>query len=192
MIDDYLSLRLAVSEYVGDMNITDNFDRFTGLAENWLNRNLRHRKMLKTATVSMSSGTGTLPTDFIEMLTVVSGTTPLRATTVEDVNALSSHNGRYAINGTSLLIAGATGDQSITYYSKLTALTNPTDTNWLLADSPELYLYAVATEAARFLRAPDVKAFAEADRAQAIRELEAEDFRNQWANSTVTVSGPTP
>jgi len=191
-ITTYVDLRLAVSEFVGNRNITDAFPRLVQYAENWLNRNLRHRKMLTTATVTMTSGSGPLPSDFIEMQTISIGTCVLRADSIENVQQMASHLGRYAIDGANLLIAGQTGSQSITYYAKLTELSAVTDTNWLLSESPELYHAAVNVEAARFLREPELLDYAERDRARAIGELHEDNYRAQWSNATVRVAGVRP
>jgi hypothetical protein len=46
----------------------------------------------------------------------------------------------------------ATYDINMTYIQKIASLSDSNTSNWLLADSPDLYLYAVLLETAIYLR----------------------------------------
>jgi hypothetical protein len=67
---DYLDLRVAVSEAVGNRNISDVMPRLVQMAESMLNQKLRHRSQITSATLTFASGVSPLPADFLEMINV--------------------------------------------------------------------------------------------------------------------------
>ena len=188
---DYLDLRIAVSEYSGKRIETDVFQRLVTQAETRLNRKLRHQKMISTATVTMSSGVGSLPTDFQEMLSVFVAKYQLLSEPLLKVQNGSVSG--YSIAGGSLYIYGSDASQAITYYAKLATITTSVGTtNWLLSDGPDVYLYAVGLELAKFYRDNDLISRAEQDLAGAMMELKVDGERAQWSNARVRMAGQTP
>ena len=67
---DYLDLRTAVLEQTGKPHLADVFDQITKLAESALNRHLRCREMVSSASLTVSNGSATLPSDFREVIGV--------------------------------------------------------------------------------------------------------------------------
>lgn len=177
---DYLDLRTAVIEMVGKPDIADVFDRLTKLAETRLNRELRMRQQVVETTVTITAGSAPLPSDYAEIIGVYdqSGREFLTKTLqdVQDDDTTVSD-----------------GEYGLQYYAKLPTLTtNPTTTNWLLSEYPDLYLYAVGHEAARHVRDVELIEVTGGLRQQALDEASGNDDASRWARARVRVKGPTP
>lgn len=164
--NDALDLRTAVVEAVGDATIADVWPRLVALAEGRLNRALRTRHQLKTVAYASA-----VPVDFLEMA------------------ALTQGGRRYYWTPGDTIPPGYQMD----YYAALPTLADSlTATNWLLVTNPDLYLYAAAAEAARYLQDMDkVQAF-EAARDEALRGARAEDERARFGQAVVRFRGHTP
>src|SRR5690606_33401114 len=81
----------------------------------------------------------------------------------------------------------------IAYYAALpTITTGPEGTNWLLAQFPNAYLYAVSVEAAKHLQKPEVVLATQALLEDELRAIKIEDDRARYAHRTVRVGGLTP
>lgn len=191
---DYLDLRLAVSEKVGNRAISDVFPRLVQSAEAMLNTKLRHRKQLTDATLTFASGVATLPTDFLEMLHVYDAQSRvMRQVTISQTKLSGSQYQSYAIDDASVYIYGLTGDRDCTYYAKLSTLTTSlTTSNWLLATYPAVYLYAVGVEAANFLNDPDKAMECGRMLVSAMGNMKVDDDRARYGDGVVRVQGVTP
>jgi len=191
---DYLDLRLAVSEHVGNRAITDVFPRLVRLAEATLNKKLRTRKQMTTATLTFANGVAPLPSNLLEIISLFGPNgEPMRATSLADVQFPRSSYGQYAIDGVNVIIYGLTGTRELRYFAALPTLTiGPTTSNWLLTDHPHVYLYAVGFEAAKFLRDPELAAMTDQLFSNALDEIKIDDDRTRWANGVVRMQAATP
>jgi len=189
---DLLDLQTAVIERVKNVGIADVFPQLVKLAEASFNRRLRCREQMATASVVITGGSATLPTDFEEIIGVYDGAgTEYINQPVQSLQKVQSR-GYYAISGTTII---AKNDETLTlqYYAKLPTLTTTmTTSNWLLQRHPGLYLYGVAFEAAKHM--------ADAELAQAINQIleleyqavDATDASSRYARARVRVAGVTP
>lgn len=185
---DYLDLRTAVLELAGRTDVTDVFDRFTKLAESRLNRKLRCRDQITTTTVTVSGGTGALPSDYREMIGVYSENGFEFVAQPSQTNKVSNYS-YYAIEGGNIVANDR--DYTVQYYAALPTLTTSmTTTNWLLEKYPEVYLYAVAAEVAKYppINTEFVEPF-ERYRDDAIRDANADDARQRLTRARVRVGG---
>lgn len=147
-----------------DTDFTAKVPDFVRLFEVNIQRDLLHRRQQTSDTLTLAaSGTSaTLPTDFLSAEAVILQSTPLKALvskTIYDLfqeypNTTTAQPVAYAIQGGSMLIRPP-ADQaySITlhYYQALTALDDDADTNWLLTNYPDVYLYGSLVHSAPYL-----------------------------------------
>lgn len=191
---DYLDLRFAVGDHVGNRDISDVMPRLVLSAEAWLNKRLRCRQQITRATLTLASGVVSLPADFLEMINVYGlNGYPYHSGATADYRRIGSMYSTYSVDGSSLLINGYSGTRDIEYYAKLPTLTtSPTTTNWLLEDSPDVYLYAVGFEAAKFLKDADLAQATAALLDQEVNALKISDDRARYSNTAVRVRGLTP
>lgn len=168
---DALDLRTAVIEAVGDETIADVWPRLVAMAEAKLNRVLRTRYQIAQAIVPVST-TAPLPADYLEMAALFQG------------NRRLAWNPSYSLTP---------GPYLIEYYAKVPTIAEAlTATNWLLMHYPDVYLYAVAEEAARHKRDPEMAAMMKAAKDEALASLHGDDERARFGQSVVRVSGATP
>ncbi|WP_426238174.1 phage adaptor protein [Pararhizobium sp. DWP1-1-3] len=197
-ISDYSALLMDAGDYSGNNGIAHLTPRFVGLAETKLNRVLRVGAMEKSAVVTLVTGDGDLPDDFIEMRQTLSADgRNLRSWSLQELSSrFQSFGGNpigYAVVGNQLRVRPTTdGDIGITYYAKLPGLTLSNPTNWLLTSAPDVYLYAVVEEIAIWERDAEKAGSAKALKDQAIFGLRINDERARWGNGQVVIGEPTP
>lgn len=178
VFENVIDLRFAVSDLVGNRVISDVFPMLIGLAEHDLNNRLRTRHQIVDDTLTFEDGISPLPPDFLEILHV--GQRP-------------GLKRRFQIDGFNIAIPGLSGDLDISYYAKLPSLTcSPTACNWLLRQSPSIYLYGVGLQAAKHLRDADLAVKISSLYGEAIGLLIINDERARWSAATVRVAGLTP
>lgn len=191
---DYLDLRTAVLEQVGDTSIADVFDRLTKLAEARFNREFRLSEQITSTTLTIASGTASLPSDFLEVIGVydTSGFEYI-AQPSQNARVGNAHRHFYTIEGDSLNTVGADGDRTLQYYAKVPTLTtSQTTSNWLLENYPGVYLYGVAFEAAKYKRDVEMAAQMGGLMDGEITDAIADDDRKRFSRARVRVQGTTP
>ena len=190
---DFLDLRSAVYQIVGRTDLNGWFPMITEMAENWLDHNLRMREQVTSTTLTVVSGVATLPTNFVEMIGVYNAfgqeyiAQPLQNT------RMASQRDYWSISGTTFKTKGPDGAYAIEYYAELPTLTStPSTSNWLLARYPSLYLYAVATEAAKWIKDVDLAMAMGQLRDGAMRDAMMADNSARYSRVRVRVGGVTP
>ena len=185
---DLLDLRTAVIEQVGRPDIADVFPRFVAMAESRLNRSLRMREQISNAVIAFSSGAGSLPSDFSEMIGLFA---PSGA---EYVQQSPQHmNGyTYSIQSGQIVSPLIGGDANALYYATIPALVAMTDSNWLLDRYPDIYLYAVAFEAAKHGRDKELAGDMRGLMDDAIATAKGDDEAARYSRARVRVAGCTP
>jgi len=193
-LQNYIDLRFAVSDHVGNRAISDVFPRLVEMAEADFNSRLRTRRQIAEATLTFEGGLSPLPPDFLEIVGVYGlHGSDLHASPTGAFLRPGSGYSSYQIDGYNISINGYSGDRTIQYYAKLPTLTNsPTACNWLLRDYPSIYLYGVGLQAAKHLRDQELAVATSSLYGEAIQLLRVDDERARWSNSIVRVQGLTP
>lgn len=193
-IANYGELRQAVSDHVDHRNISAVLPRLVQMAESYLNRELRTRFQIATGTLTFTNGTAALPADFLEMAHLFgSAGYQYRSGPLSDSLRLGSMYSRYSIDGSTIHINGFNGDRSFDYFAALPTVVGPaTTTNWLLLRYPDVYLYAIGVEAAKYLRDTALLDISRSLLADAMKATKVDDDRSRWSNTTVRVQGITP
>lgn len=193
---DLLDLKVAVVGVLRRDDFSDWFPQIVQLAESWMNQNLRTREQITAATLTVTSGSATLPTDFVEMIGVFDAAgNEYPAQPVQNAKT-SGQTNYWTVNGTTFFTTGADGSRSIQYYAAVPTLILASapyqQTNWALSRFPALYLYAVATEAARWVRDAEMAMALEQSRDRELSAAKAADFSARYARARVRVAGCTP
>ena len=161
---NYSALKTTIANYLGRTDLTSQIPDFITLAETRLQRELRTRPMLKSATATMTSGDNTvgLPTDFLEMRDLyiqgnprmpVSYMSPSAFTR----NARAEDGGKcidYTILGSEMAFApipDAPYVLEMLYYYKPTVLSDTNSSNVFLANYPDALLYGALAQAEPYL-----------------------------------------
>lgn len=191
---DFLDLQTAVIEQVGTADIADVMPRLVRLAEVKFNNRLRCREQVSSTTLTISSGSASLPSDFVEAIGLYDDNgfeyvqQPLQSNRIQ-----AKHRHFYAIEGTTLTTSGPDGDKTLQYYAALPSITDSvTDSNWLLQKHPAAYLYTVSAEAAKQMRDPETAQQMMALADMEMAAIEAQDARERYSRARVRVTGVTP
>jgi len=194
---DYLDLRIAVAEFVDRRDIGDVMPRFVQAAEREINRFMRSREMLTFgATLTFTASLAPLPADFLEVKTIWDATNrcPLSGADSKQLLQGTSDIYSFSISGSNVFIDSLDGvTRLLDYYAALPTLTaSPTTSNWLLQAAPNLYLYAVCVEAAKWMKNKDLVDAAQGLLAQEVLEHNRANARARYGNATIRTRAPTP
>lgn len=156
----YTGLQASVADFLNRADITAAIPDFIALAEAQINRRLRVRRMMVTATATVSTPGPAVPTDFLEAISLTLSTGQLLDSV--SIGAMAEANqyatgpvpSRYAVSGGNFVFGPAPTaalTAVLVYYAKLPPLA-ANATNWLLADHPDIYLYGALTQSGPYLK----------------------------------------
>ncbi len=161
---NYNDLKTTVANYLGRSDLTTAIPDFISLAELRLQRELRTRQMLKSATATMTSGDAkvALPTDFLEIRDLhVQGNPRMPVTYMSPStftrDARADESGKpiyYTVLANEFQFAPIPDTAyvlEILYYAKPTVLSGSNASNVFLANYFDALLYASLLEAEPYL-----------------------------------------
>jgi hypothetical protein len=162
-ISTYSELQSAVGDFLNRQDLASVIPTFIALAEADLNRSIRHRSMLTRSTATIDTQFTALPTDFLEAKNIQLNSEPitvLRYVTMEHADLVRQRNPTgqpvyYSIVGDTLEVVPVPDTSytaELTYYKKITALSDSDTTNWLLSYHPDVYLYGTLMQSAPYLK----------------------------------------
>jgi hypothetical protein len=161
-ISTYGELKTAIETWMyGAGSLTAPADDLVALSQGYINRKLRCRKMIQQSDISIDGGVYPLPSDFLQVKHVAELATSrrrLRYISLENADRLypdreSGEGIYYTIIGSNIEVYPTTdNDIELTYYKRLAAFTDDSQTDWLLSWMPNLYLSAGQMYAAEFLK----------------------------------------
>lgn len=158
----------------------------------WIIPPLRYRRMETTTTLTTSSASVALPTDWLEFKRVWIDATdgkdliyrPLTQFRSIPESQLTGTPLYYTIDGGRLYIAPTTdATLQVTYYQALGSFTADASTDAVLTYNPEVYLSGVLAEAYRWARDVDGVALEQAEFANKVRGLNGQDQQAQTSGS---------
>ncbi len=158
----YADLQGAIEDWLArDDFETTRLKDFIMLAENYFNRRLRVRQMEATDTLTTTSGVDTLPTDYLAWRSLRCDSSPLIELEFKHPTWLraafaSEDQGTpkfFTIEGENVTIRPINDDSTYTlsYWQKITALSDSAPSNWLLEAHPDVYLWGALVEAFAFV-----------------------------------------
>jgi hypothetical protein len=200
-ITTYAELQTAVQTWLDRTDIAASAPDFITLAESFFQRNLRVRQMEATASLTPSSGSATLPTDFLTVKSVRrigSPVTTLEPLEDEEWNRLygttttSGPASHYYIFGSSIFFGPSdTTAMKLDYYQKIPVLSVSNTTNWLLTAYPDLYFFASLAEAEMFDKNQQTAAIWKGRRDEVCDEVQKQQFRMR-GTAQIRLQGPRP
>lgn len=195
-ITNYSELKTAVSTWLNRSDITSRIPEFITFAESGIGRDVRVRQMEKRATASISTEYVDMPTDFILQRNIQLNTTNqcrLKFYTPEQMDMYnpSQTTGQpkvYSIIGTEFQfkpIPDTTYTAEIAYFARFSSLSGDSDTNWLLTNQPEIYLYGALLASAPFLEDdPRIQTWA-ALYANAVESINKQDDEARYSGAAL-------
>lgn len=163
-ITTYTELKSAISDFLNRDDLDTVIPTFIDLAEARLNREVRHWRMEDRAVATLDAQYTALPTNFLEpiRMSLTSGdTSTMEVVGVQEMSDLRARalntSGKpryYTILDQSIEVyPSPDGEYSLemVYFETLPALST-SDTNWLLTNYPDAYLYGALLHSAPYLQ----------------------------------------
>lgn len=160
MIQTFDDLKAAVGRWLHRTDVAAAAEDFIALYEARANRNLRVRQMEASYSQSVTAQRNALPVGWLEMIgkpTV--GGKPQDFITRDQFKLLDGtipvfESGYFSIFGSNIALnvdVSAGVVLAYDYYLKIPTLSVTNQTNWLITDGPDIYLYGSLLEAAPYL-----------------------------------------
>lgn len=189
-ISTFAELKTAIASWAHRSNLTASLGDLVALAEADIRKDVRCQAMETLTSGTLTGETLALPTGFVWGKRFKVGRYVQEYMTPADYSDLSEQDdtsARYTIIGQTIyFLNGANGDSySLIYYKAFTAFSVDADTNWLLTNHPDVYLWAGCKQAAIRLRDRDEEAQCERRYRMAVAAVN----RNEWM---AQASGSTP
>jgi len=197
----HATLKTDVAGFLLRSDLSSDIATFVRLGEARIARRVRVRAQETTTSLSVTSSTTALPSDYLAMRSVtadVSYKRTLDMLTPETIReaAVWDNGGdakAYSIEGSNIVVAPAQTnlDLDIVYFAKFAALSDDADTNWLLTNAYDVYLYAVCEAGAIWLQDEMKEAKYSALFEKAVAELEESEKRARVSGSaSISMGNP--
>lgn len=165
-VTNYGELKSTIADFLNRSDLTSIIPTFIDFAESEFNRNLRVRQMVVRAQANIDSRFSAVPSDFVEskdmVLVGTNPVQPLEFITQQEMGQQRNETYTASAKPEFFTIVGgqfefmptpdSTYSLEMSYFGKIDALTADSDTNWLLTDYPDLYLYTSLMHSAPYLK----------------------------------------
>ncbi|MGC5777576.1 phage adaptor protein [Methylobacterium sp. NFXW15] len=181
-------LKSAVVDYTTRSDLPLNV--LIALAETKFASVIKHRLSEKYVDIAVAAGSASfpLPVDFKEGRSIKINHQPLTLASIDSLNADPGLTNQYAIVGNTIRLQSRPAKDAtvaLVYYSRVPALTDANQTNWLLTAFPDVYLYGVLLEYAIWAQDQDKAAAYSQLFATALANLAADHAKGSFSGSTL-------
>ncbi len=201
-IVDYATLQASVANWLARADLTSVIPDFIALAESRINRDLKVRRQQSVATGTSVNGVIALPADFC-------GTLSLRVAYANGSYEIFPQAGPtapvyvvgsglplgYMVVGNNIQLLSGQPDlnYTLTYWSKIPALSEANQQTWLLTDEPGIYLYAALIEASPYVQDDQRTILWATQYKEILAKLTTADDYDRYGNAPAAMlSGVTP
>lgn len=198
-ITSYSTLQTTVGDWLNRSDLTTVIPDFITLAEAQFNRTLRHRKMVERATATLDTEYSAMPADWLESIRYQLNTNPITVMEFVSPDQAAMLKGAYSTSGKPIFYSqigqqfqvipapdsGSAYTGELTYYAKIPALSAANTSNWLLVDSPDIYLYGALLQSAPYLQDDQRLNIWAAIYQRLIEDLKVSDERSRMATSSL-------
>ncbi len=164
-LDTYDGLKTAIADFLNRTDLTSAIPTFISLAEAQMNRRLKTRRMVGRSDATLSDEFVSVPDDFGGVITIkLTGTSPeamldfvdpIKAAELLQTTYTAAGQPRfYSVVGEGLQLIPAPDapyTAEMTYWKRIEPLSDDNDSNWILADHPDAYLYGSLLQSAPYL-----------------------------------------
>lgn len=198
-ITSYSALQTSIGDWLNRSDLASVIPDFITMAEAQFNRVLRHRKMVERATATLDSEYSAMPADWLESIRYQLNTNPITVMEFVSPDQAAVLKGAYSTSGKPIFYSqigqqfqvipapdsGSAYTGELTYYAKIPALSSGNTSNWLLVDSPDIYLYGSLLQSAPYLQDDQRLAVWSAIYQRLLEDLKVSDERSRMATSSL-------
>jgi hypothetical protein len=167
-ITTYAELKTGLDNWLDHTLFQAREGEFIANFEAWANRRIRVRQQVTSTDLTPSSGTVTVPTDYLEWIRLTRLSDPVQTLEYLAPDTLQTlypatlqatyppgyptFPEQFTIEGSSILLRPTddTTDVRLVYYAKVPALSDSATQNWLLSAHPDFYLFGSLFESSLF------------------------------------------
>lgn len=198
-ITSYATLQTTIGDWLNRSDLSAVIPDFITLAEAQFNRTLRHRKMVERATATLDTEYSAMPADWLESIRYQINTNPITVMEFVSPDQAALLKGAYSTSGKPIFYSqigqqfqvipapdsGSAYTGELTYYAKIPALSAGNTSNWLLVDSPDIYLYGALLQSAPYLQDDQRLSIWAAIYQRLVDDLKVSDERSRMATSSL-------
>jgi len=164
-ITNYGTLKTAIADTLNRQDLTSVIPQFVTLAQAQFNRRIRSFRQITRGSLTIDAQFEALPADWLETIRITMDASPIRVLTQISMDDLTRYRTAidnttdapvyFAHNGTDIELfptPSTSYTAEITYFARMTALSADGDTNWLLTNHPDVYLYGSLVHTAPYLK----------------------------------------
>ena len=163
-ITTYAELKSTIADWLNRDDLDAAISSFISLAEAQFNRSLRHRKMVTRSDATVDTPYFAVPADWLENIRFQLNTDPITPLLYVTPEQAAEEQLKYNVANQPLMFTmvgqqfqvipapNTSYDAELLYYAKIPALSNSNTSNWLLAESPDIYLYGALVQSAPYLK----------------------------------------
>jgi hypothetical protein len=200
-LSTYAELQSSIGDWLNRADLVTTIPTFISMAEVAHNRQIRTRQMIKRSTATIGDAFTTLPSDMLEITNAqINGSrvTPLEFVAMDQADRIrevypAGASKYFTIVGDTLeLVPNPSSEVTveIVYYARIPALSVSNTSNWLLLNSPDLYLYGSLIASAPYLRDDDRVVVWSTLYKQALADLQIADERARFTSTPLRARGP--
>lgn len=175
---NFAELRSAIASHV-NRNFTDaQLALFVSLAEDEMRNDVRVRVQINNATGTTVDNYIPAPLDLMEVRSLTMGDTLMQYTEPGQFTDLvdAQRRGYYTILGDYIYVTEPVGtDYELVYWASFPRLTADSDTNWMLTNAANVYLFAGCKQASVFMKDTEAASGYEALYRQAVSSLNSRE-----------------
>ena len=202
-LSTYSELKSSVADWLNRSDLTTAIPDFISLAEAQMERKLRTRQMISRATATVNTEYSALPDDFLEVKSLKLQTNPVTPLQFETIDSLDNLQVQYpsaakprffSVVGNQIRTVPVPDDSyttELTYYAKLSKLSDSNTTNWLLTAASDVYLYGTLMQAAPYLKDDARIAVWSSMYISAIEDLQVSDDRGASSGGSLIARAKT-
>jgi hypothetical protein len=170
-------LRGAIEDTLARTDLQSLFPGAVRKFESRFNTSVRIAEMEVAATLDVTNGVATLPSNFLELRNVQG----------------QASNPTYYLSGSSLVFTqNAPETVDVLYYARLPALVNDSDSNWLLLGYPHIYEYGVTSELGLPLQDGSIVQLYRGLYDESLAQIKDADLGRRWGGAAIVLTSPTP
>lgn len=192
-ITSYSTLKTAIADWLDRDDLSSQIDTFIDLCESQIYRELRIRPMETALSETISGGTASVPTGYLELRFAYIDLDRTVWLQMVDPGWIYANYPTRASSGRPLYIArdgdsfifGPYPDSGYTikgsYYAKLDALSASNETNWFVTNAPDLLLFGSLVAATPYVGDDERAVVWKVQYEEAMRAVMEQDRKERWS-----------
>lgn len=197
-LSTYDEMKTAIANWADRADLAQFIPDFIALCEARYNRELRLRSMEQKQYANTVGGQANyaLPTNYLQMREFRLNTNPTKSLQYvspeiyESWNVGSGEPKWYTIIANEIRIGPVPAgvyEMEMLFWQKFPSLSSTTPTNWMLQNSPDIYLYGSLMEMEPFIQNDERTALWAAGYDRAVQTLQLQDDKDRHSGSALTV-----